>query len=298
MAIAVPRRSVEARTAGNRWRSTWHMVGNILFGLLIVIILLYTLFPFYWAIASSLKGPQELFVTPQTLWPEALTVDNYRTVFGNRDFRRALLNSTIVSGATVLISITVGGFASFALGRIEFRGRTVLLYLMLSMTMFPAIAILGSLFQMVRTFGIYNSYLALILPYLTFTLPFTIWVLTNFFRAIPRELEDAALIDGATHMQAFFQILLPLTAPGIVTTGLLAFIGAWNELLFALTFTIDASARTVPVAITQFSGSSEFELPWGPIMAASVTVTVPLIVLVLLLQRRIIAGLTQGAIKG
>jgi trehalose/maltose transport system permease protein len=298
VAVVATARRVNLESGASRWRAFSRTVGNVLFGVVVLIILLYTLFPFYWAVASSLKGPQELFVTPQTLWPEALTLENYRSVFGNRDFLRAMLNSTIVAGSAVLLSMTVGAFASFALGRIEFRGRTVLLYLMLSMTMFPAIAILGSLFQMVRTFGIYNSYLALILPYLTFTLPFTIWVLTNFFRAIPRDLEDAALIDGATPMQAFFQVLLPLTAPGLVTTGLLAFIGAWNELLFALTFTLDASARTVPVAITQFSGSSEFELPWGPIMAASVTVTVPLIVLVLLLQRRIIAGLTAGAIKG
>jgi len=198
----------------------------------------------------------------------------------------------------------IGSFAAYGLGRFKFRGKTPILYIILSMTMFPAVAILGSLFRMIRgdwflnTPNVFNSWWALIFTYLTFSLPFTIWVLTNFFKAMPRELEEAALVDGAGPFRTFWQILLPLAAPGIVTTGLLAFIGAWNEFLFALTFTQDESARTVVVVISQYAGNSQFELPFAKRMAAAVLVTLPLIVLVLIFQRKIIAGLTAGAVKG
>jgi trehalose/maltose transport system permease protein len=261
-------------------------------------ILFYTLFPFYWAIVSSLKLPSDLFVTPQAYWPDPVTWTNYAAVFANENFQRALLNSAIVAGMTVLLSQMIGAVAAYALARLPFRGSNLLLYTLLAMTTFPAIAILGSLFEMVRFLRLYNTVWALILTYSTFTLPFTVWVLTNFFKSIPRELEEAAQVDGATPLQTFWRILLPLAAPGMVTTGLLVFIASWNEFLYALTFTIDKNARTVPVAISQFSGASTFELPWGSIMAASVVVTIPLIVLVLIFQRRIIAGLTAGAVKG
>jgi trehalose/maltose transport system permease protein len=267
----------------------WIVVAGILF---------YTLFPFYWAIVSSLKLPSDLFVTPQAYWPDPVTWTNYAAVFANENFQRALLNSAIVAGMTVLLSQMIGAVAAYALARLPFRGSNLLLYTLLAMTTFPAIAILGSLFEMVRFLRLYNTVWALILTYSTFTLPFTVWVLTNFFKSIPRELEEAAQVDGATPLQTFWRILLPLAAPGMVTTGLLVFIASWNEFLYALTFTIDKNARTVPVAISQFSGASTFELPWGSIMAASVVVTIPLIVLVLIFQRRIIAGLTAGAVKG
>jgi trehalose/maltose transport system permease protein len=166
------------------------------------------------------------------------------------------------------------------------------------MTMFPQIAILGSLFQVIRNLDLYNTYWALIITYLTFTLPFTIWVLNNFFKAMPGELEEAALVDGATPLGAFFRILLPLAMPGLVTTGLLAFIAAWNEFLYALNFTVDFKARTVQVAIYQFTGNQQFEEPFAKRMAAAMVVTVPLIILVLVLQRKILAGLTSGAVKG
>jgi trehalose/maltose transport system permease protein len=166
------------------------------------------------------------------------------------------------------------------------------------MTMFPASAILGSLYDMIRWAGRFNTLQSLIFAYTTFTLPFMVWVLANFFRAMPAELEQAAMVDGASPMRAFYQILLPLAMPGMATTGLLAFIAAWNEYLFASTFTITPNRRTVPVAIANFSGNTAFEIPWGNIMAASILVTVPLIVLVMLLQRKIIAGLTAGAVKG
>jgi trehalose/maltose transport system permease protein len=272
-------------------------IGKILFLIVILFLFVYTLFPFVWAIISSLTPDAQLGRTPTQYWPENIDWSHYRFVLDNGDFLRALRNSAIVSVATVLIALTFGSFAAYALGRIKFRGRTFTLYLILSMTMFPQIAILGSLFQMIRRFDLYDRLPALIITYLTFTLPFTVWVLTNFFRAMPGELEEAALVDGASPFRTFWEILLPLALPGLVTTGLLAFIQAWNEFLFALSFTL-TRARTVQPAIASFSGNTQFDVPWGNIMAASVLVTIPLVVLVLIFQRKILGGLTAGAVKG
>jgi trehalose/maltose transport system permease protein len=275
-----------------------------LFWLLIVFIIIYTVFPFYYAMLSSVTPSSLLFSTPAVYWPKKFDWSHYQYVFNNGDFIKALVNSVIVSFATTAIALTLGTLAAYALGRMQFRGRLVTLYIILSMTMFPAVAILGSLFTMIRgdwflpTPNLYNTKTALVITYMTFALPFTVWVLTNFFKAMPGELEEAALVDGATPMQAFRQVLLPLAAPGLVTTGLLCFIAAWNEFLYALTFTQDSKARTVQVAISQFAGNQQFELPFAKQMAASVVVTLPLILLVLIFQRKIIAGLTAGAVKG
>jgi trehalose/maltose transport system permease protein len=274
------------------------MLGKIGFWLLIVVIVLYTLFPFYWAIVSSLTPTNDLYRTPVRFWPQSFTLDHYRTVFNNGNFMRALLNSTIVSFSVVMLALLFGTLGAYALGRLHFRGRTIVLYLILSMTMFPAIAILGSLFQMMQDFNAFNTLWGLVVVYLTFTLPFTVWVLTNFFRAMPAELEQAALVDGATPMRALWDVLLPLAVPGMVTTALLAFIGAWSEYLYARTFTLTYDAKTVQVAIAEFTGNQAFEQPFAVKMAAAVVVTVPLLVGVLLVQRRIIAGLTAGAVKG
>ncbi len=271
---------------------------DLLFWLIVIGIAIYTLFPFYWAVVSSLTPASALFTTPVRYFPENPTTSAYLTILNDPAFRRALINSAIVAFTTVIISLGIGSFAAYALGRLRFRGRSIVLYIILSMTMFPAIAILGSLFTMVRSLGIYNTPYALILTYMTFTLPFTIWVLSNFFKSLPLDLEQAAYVDGATPFQTFYMILLPLTAPGLVTTGLLAFIGAWNEFLYALTFTIDDRTRTVPVAIALFSGDQLFEIPWADIMAAAVVVTIPLVVLVLVFQQRLVEGLTAGAVKG
>jgi trehalose/maltose transport system permease protein len=274
-------------------------VGRVLFWLLIILILIYTIFPFYWAIVSSLKPPAELFDTPVAYWPLNPTLQNYRDVLSNPVFVLALRNSVLVTVITVVLALLIGSLGAYALGRLHFRGRTFILYLTLSMTMFPAIAILGSLYQMIVGAGLYNRIPALVFSYMVFTLPFTVWVLANFFRAMPGELEEAAYVDGATPMQTFRMVLLPLAAPGLVTTGLLAFIAAWNEFLFALTFTQDyEGARTAIVLVATYAGKTQFELPWGSIMAASVTLTIPLVVLVLIFQRRIMAGLTAGAVKG
>ncbi|MCE7989112.1 MAG: carbohydrate ABC transporter permease [Caldilinea sp. CFX5] len=279
-------------------RSVVKLVRDILFWGIILLIIFYTLFPFYWAVVSSITPPNQLFTTPVRYFPATPTLASYRTVFNNPDFMRALGNSVLVAGSTVLLSLLIGSFGAYALGRLRFRGRNAMLYLILSMTMFPAIAILGALFTMVRSLGIYNTPWALIMTYMTFSLPFTVWVLSNFFKSLPAELEQAAYVDGATTFQTFYLILLPLTAPGLVTTGLLTFISAWNEFLYALTFTLTPNARTVPPAIALFAGEQEFQIPWGDIMAAAVVVTVPLVVLVLLFQQRLVEGLTAGAVKG
>ncbi len=267
------------------------------FGVLLLIITAYSLFPFYWAVISSFKPSADLFSTILKLWPIPWTWEHYKNVFRAANFGRNLLNSLIVAGGTTGIALGIGSLGAYALGRLPLRGKNVLLYLVLAMTMFPQIAVLSGLFVLLRGLGLFNSHPGLILSYLLFTLPFTVWVMTQYFRTLPRELEEAAYVDGASPFTAFWRILLPLTGPGLVTTGLLAFIAAWNEFLFALTFTVGDKVRTVPVAIAFFGGASPYEVPWGSIMAASVIVTVPLVVLVFVFQHRIVAGLTAGAIK-
>jgi trehalose/maltose transport system permease protein len=263
---------------------------------LVAAILVYAVFPFYWAVVSSLKSGSQLFrvdfVPPEPQW------SNYVAVFRRQPFGRNILNSVFVAGSVAAVSLVLALTASYALGRVDFRGRTTLLLLVLSVSMFPQIAVLPGMFELVRWLGLYNNLLSLTLSYLIFTLPFTVWVLTTFVRELPKELEEAALVDGATSWVLITRVFTPLLMPALVTTGLLAFIVAWNEFLFALTFTLSTEQRTVPVAIALISGGSQFELPWGRIMAASVIVTVPLIVLVLIFQRRIVSGLTAGALKG
>jgi trehalose/maltose transport system permease protein len=270
------------------------------FYLLVAAILVFTIFPFLWAFLSSIKPGVELFATPVRYWPENPTLENYRLVLANDDFQNALINSTIVAFTVTAFSIAIGSLSAYALGRFRFRGRSVVLYTVLAMTMFPQIAVLGALFQMINYFKLYNQLPALVGTYLIFTLPFTVWVLTGFLKAVPVEIEEAAYVDGATPFEVFYKIMLPLAVPGMVTTGLLAFIAAWNEFLFALSFTQTPDKRTITYAIQAFSASTSaaYEIPWGQMMAASVLVTVPLIALALIFQRRILAGLTAGAVKG
>jgi trehalose/maltose transport system permease protein len=266
------------------------------FWLLLAVISVYTLFPFYWAIVSSLKTGSALFeVDP---WPPSPAWSNYSAVFTAQPFGQNIFNSVIVAAAVVVLSLLLGLTASYALARIQFRGRKVLLLSVLAVSMFPQIAVLSGMFELVRLLGLYNTLPALIVSNLILTLPFTVWVLTTFMRELPKELEEAAVMDGASQWTILTRVFFPLLGPAMATTGLLAFISAWNEFLFALTFTQSDSVRTVPVAIALFSGGSAFETPWGLIMAASVIVTVPLIVLVLIFQRKIISGLTAGAVKG
>jgi trehalose/maltose transport system permease protein len=277
-------------------RSSRRRIGRSFFYVLVAAIIVYTVFPFYWAVISSLKSGQQLFGTD--LVPPSPTIDNYVSVFREQPFLTNIVNSLIVAGSTVLICLLLSVSAAYALGRVRFRGRSTILMLTLAVSMFPQVAVLTGLFELVRWAGLYNSLGSLILSYMIFTLPFSVWVLTTFIRELPRELEEAAIVDGAKPWQILVRVFLPLLGPALATTGLLAFIAAWNEFLFALTFTLTNEVRTVPVAIALISGATQFDIPWGNIMAASVVVTVPLIVLVMIFQRRIVSGLTAGAVKG
>ncbi len=288
--------AVAYRRPGAAKRRVKQALGWIGFYILLVIILFYTVFPFYWAIVSSLRSGAGLFSTD--LFPTEPAWGNYVAVFREQPFGRNILNSLFVAFSTVILSLGLAVAASYALGRIQFRGRTLLLLTILGVSMFPQIAVLSGMFELVTWLGIYNNLLALTLSYMIFTLPFTVWVLTTFMRDLPKEIEEAAIVDGAKPFTIVTKVFLPLMGPALATTGLLAFIAAWNEFLFALTFTLSTEMRTVPVAIALISGASAHELPWGNIMAASVIVTVPLIVLVLIFQRRIVSGLTAGAVKG
>jgi trehalose/maltose transport system permease protein len=277
-------------------RKTKRLLGRIAFYALLVVIIFYTVFPFYWAIVSSLKAGSELFKVE--FWPPTPAWDNYVAVFSEQPFGRNILNSIFVAVSTVVLSLALAIAAAYALGRIQFRGRMPLLFTILGVSMFPQIAVLSGMFELIRWLGLYNNLLALTLSYMIFTLPFTVWVLTTFMRELPKELEEAAVVDGAKPFTIVTKVFMPLLGPALATTGLLAFIAAWNEFLFALTFTLSGTTRTVPVAIALMSGASSYELPWGNIMAASVIVTVPLIILVLIFQRWIVSGLTAGAVKG
>lgn len=256
---------------------------------------LVTMFPFLWQFMTSVKSPQELYLMPPTWWP-SWDFGSYVAVFTKRPFLTYLKNSLIVSSLTTVYCIAIGSFCAYALARLKFRFKKFILTLVLAVSMFPAIAILSPIFILLKDLKLLNTYSGLILPYTTFGLPLTIWILTSFFREIPKELEESAAVDGCSKIAAFFRIIVPLAAPGMFTTAILVFIHSWNEFLFALTFMTTDKMRTVPVGIAMFPG--EHELPWGDISAASVVVTVPLIILVLIFQRRIIAGLTSGAVKG
>jgi trehalose/maltose transport system permease protein len=272
------------------------ILGKVAFYALVVVIVVFSVFPFYYAIVTSFATGTALFQV--NYWPTSLDFQNYVTVFNGRNFVRSLGNSIFIATLTVGFALFLGVTASYALARVRFRGRGLLLMTILAVSMFPQIAVLAGLFELVRFLGIFNSPWAMILSYTIFTLPFTVWVLTTFMRDLPVEIEEAAIVDGATPWVIITKVFMPLLWPALVTTGLLAFIGAWNEFLFALTFTSSETQRTVPVAIALLSGASQQEIPWGPIMAASVIVTVPLVVLVLIFQRKIVAGLTAGGVKG
>ncbi len=274
----------------------WDWAKTISFYALVSVIVVIAVFPFYYAVLSSFETGTAIFEI--NYLPVSFDIQNYKDVFLSGPFARNLLNSLVVSSAVVILSLLIAVSAAFALSRFEFRGRYLLLMTILAVSMFPQIAVLAGLFELVRATGLHNTMWALIFSYTIFTLPFTVWMLTTFMRDLPVEIEEAAIVDGATPGIIIRKVFLPLMWPALVTTGLLAFIAAWNEFLFALTFTSSTEKRTVPVAIGMLSGSSQYEIPWGPIMAASVVVTVPLIILVLIFQRKIISGLTAGGVKG
>ena len=280
-------------------------IGSILLWVLIIVMAVWLLFPFYWAINSSFKTENQLSMMPATFIPrDPITKDvsfslrNYESVFTNGAFLRGVVNSTIVAVTVTVLALAIGSFAGFALGKLRYKGKTGTLYIILAMTMFPQIAVLSGLYAIINTLQV-PPIPSMILTYLLFSLPFTAWVLTSFFRELPTEIMQSAQVDGATPFQTFYMILLPLTAPALATTGLLAFIGAWNEYLFALTFTsVEPEARTLPVVIANFPAQIARQEPFGEIMAAGIVASIPLIVLVFIFQRRIVAGLTAGAVKG
>ena len=264
--------------------------------LAVVAVIVFCLFPFYWLLNVSLKTGADL--SSSSLIPPNPTLDNYSSIFKNDDFTNGLKNSTIVAFSVTILALTFGSFAAYALARLKMRGKFLVLGIVLSVTTFPQIAIAAPMFKLWTDIELYNTRIGLIIPYLTFALPLAIYILTSFFKEIPKDLEEAALVDGATHFQAFRKVVVPLAAPGLATAGILTFIAAWNEFLLATTLTSSKSARTVPAAIAFFTGSTQFEVPLGTMSAASVVISVPLIILVLLFQKRIVAGLTAGAVKG
>jgi len=267
--------------------------------LALVAILVYALIPVVWLLSLSFKTPAT--VSDKKFLPQDVTLDNYTTLFeGGLDspLLRPLINSVSIALIATVIAVTLASFTAYAIARLDFPGKTLILAGALAIAMFPQISVVGPLFDMWRALGLYDTYLGLIIPYLTFALPLAIYTLVAFFREIPWELEQAAQVDGATPWQAFRKVILPLATPGVFTAAILVFIFAWNDFLFAITLTSSDSARTVPAALAFFTGESQFTAPTGNIAAAAVLVTIPIIVFVLIFQRRIVAGLTAGAVKG
>lgn len=273
-------------------RTKW---GSWAFGAALVVLMIFTLFPFYWAIVASFTSDAALFRDP-SLWPQHLIFDHYRALFTDRDFITPIRNSLIVAGTTTIFCLIVGTLAAYALARLEFRGKAPIMAFILAVTMFPQISIVSPLYLLLRSLHLIDTYPGLIMPYMTFAMPLTVWVLTGSIRQIPRDLEEAAHVDGATRRQSFLKILLPLAVPSLATTGILTFIYCWNEFLFALSFTLGPERQTVPVAIALFRG--QYQVPWGEILAAAVVATAPVAAMVLVFQRRIVQGLTAGAVKG
>jgi multiple sugar transport system permease protein len=268
---------------------------RVMWSIGILVVLLYALIPVAWIASLSFKAKDQL---GDGKFFSGFSFDNYDVIFSGSIFLRPLLNSIIAASVATLIAIVLAAMAAYATSRLDFKGKTVILSGALAVAMFPPISIVGSLFDMWRSVGLYDTLPGLIIPYMTFTLPLAIYTLSAFFREIPWELEQAAQVDGATPFQAFRKIIVPLAAPGVFTAAILVFIFAWNDFIFANTLTSTDNARTVPAALAFFTGASQFEQPIGAIAAAAVVVTVPIIVMVMIFQRRIVAGLTAGAVKG
>jgi len=265
-------------------------------GLAGLAILIYTLLPVAWIVSLSFKEGDD--INNKKFLPSHWSLDNYRTVFDTNLFTSALRNSIGISLIATTISVALATVAAYAIARLQFRGKRLVLSAALAIAIFPTVALVGSLFDMWRSLGIYDTWIGLIIPYVSFTLPLSIWVLSAFFREIPWEMEQAAQVDGATPWQAFRKVIVPLAAPGVFTAAILAFFFAWNDFVFGISLTATNAARPVPAALAFFTGESFFQQPTAAISAASVIVTIPVIALVLIFQRRIVAGLTSGAVKG
>ena len=260
------------------------------------IVIVFALFPVFWIAMLSLKSPST--IADGRLIPSSWSLENYKGIFKQAVFTDALRNSIGIALIATLIAVVLASMAAYAIARLNFPGKRLMLGAALALAIFPPIAIVGPLFNMWRNLGLYDTWPGLIIPYMTFTLPLAIYTLSAFFREIPWELEQAAQVDGATPYQAFTKVIAPLAAPGVFTTAILVFIFAWNDFVFAFSLTSTKNAQTVPAALSQFPGASTFQVPTGAIAAAAIVVTVPIIVMVLFFQRRIVAGLTAGAVKG
>jgi ABC-type glycerol-3-phosphate transport system permease component len=269
-------------------RSPWRSLAS---GVLVAGFLL----PLYWAVVSSFTPERQLFAAP-TLVPRTLVLDHYRALFGERDFWTPVRNSLIVAGATTMLSVALGSVCAYAIARLRFRGKGLTLAFILAVSMFPQISIVSPLYLMLRELRLLNTYPGLVLPYLTFAMPLAVWLLVGFFRQLPEAVEQAALMDGAGRLRILWEIVLPLSWPGIASVAILTFLYSWNEFLFALSFTLGPERYTVPVAITLFRG--QYQVPWGQILAAAIVATLPVAAIVLVAQRRIVSGLTEGAVKG
>ncbi|GAB3582743.1 carbohydrate ABC transporter permease [Calidifontibacter terrae] len=279
-------------------KSKWSMFG------VSIPVMIWTLVPILWIFATSLKKPGDLINPDKStfgnFWPKDPTWDNYRLIFtgGAHDlFVPALINSVVICVISTLISVVLATFCAYAIARLDFPGKKMILTTALAVSFFPVIAMVTPLFNLWRQIGLFDTQIGLIIPYLSLTLPLSIWTLSAFFQQIPWEMEQAAQVDGATSWQAFRKVIAPLAAPGVFTTAIIAFFTAWNDFVFSSNLTSE-NARTVPAALAFFTGASQFEQPIGAIYAAAVVVTVPVIILVLIFQRRIVSGLTSGAVKG
>lgn len=291
---AAPARTAARGGEGSRFGQWLRERGLLMLGVAFIIV--YCLAPFYWMIVSSLKANPLL---DTALWPSDPTLANYKEVFSSENnFQYALRNSVIVAGTTTILALLIGVFAAYALARLQFRSKKWVLGAVLATAMFPLIALLTPLFQLFSDLDLIDTYTPMIISDISFTLPLAIYVLTSFFSEMPWELEMAAKVDGATPGQAFRKVIIPLAAPGVFTSAIIVFIAAWNEFLIAYTMTQTLASQPVTVAIAKFTGASRFEQPFGTIMAAGVLVTIPLVIMVLIFQRRIVAGLTAGGVKG
>jgi multiple sugar transport system permease protein len=267
-------------------------------GIGFVLILLWCLLPVAWIVSLSFKPVAETAVGSPQFLPKTWTIQNYKDILSNGDFGRALLNSFGIAIISTVLAVIFATLAAYAIARLEFRGKRLVLSLALAIAMFPVVSLVGPLFDMWRTVGLFNTWPGLIIPYMSFTLPLAIWTLSAFFREIPWEMEQAAQVDGATSWQAFRKVIVPLAAPGVFTAAILTFFFAWNEFVLAISLTSTTASRTVPAQLSYFVGPDPFNPPFSQLATASVVVTIPVIVIVLLFQRKIVAGLTSGAVKG
>jgi multiple sugar transport system permease protein len=262
------------------------------------LILVWCLLPVAWIISLSFKPVSETTVGSPQFLPKTWTIQNYKDIIANPDFTRALINSFGIAMIATVLAVIFATFAAYAIARLDFKGKRLVLSIALAIAMFPVVALVGPLFDLWRTIGLFNTWPGLIIPYMSFTLPLAIWTLSAFFREIPWEMEQAAQVDGATSWQAFRKVIVPLAAPGVFTAAILTFFFAWNEFVLAISLTSTTASRTVPAQLAYFVGPDPFNPPYSQLATASVVVTIPVIVIVLLFQRKIVAGLTSGAVKG